>query len=72
MSFGSNVRVISDGLPSGTRVEVDGTPIEGILSLRWEMKSHAHVGVLTLRLEGAEVDAHALRVLLKDEAGEPV
>ena len=72
MSLGSNVRVISDGLPNGTRVEVDGKPIEGILSIRWEMESYVHIGVLTLRLEGAEIQAEGLRLLLQDPVGEPV
>jgi hypothetical protein len=66
----SNVRVVSDGHPAGTRIEVDGKPIDGVRGLKWEMKSHAHIGMLTLTIDGVEMDARALRVLIDGPDGD--
>lgn len=63
----SNVRVVSDGIGPGTRVLVNGDEVTGVLSIAWEMESANHVGVLTLRIEGAEADLAALRVQIDGE-----
>lgn len=55
----SNVRLVSNGVPAGTNVEVDGTPIDGVVSIKWEMRDCVSIGVLTVVIEGVEVDALA-------------
>lgn len=66
MSYGnlSNVRVTSEGVPHTTEVRVGDTAIIGVTSIKWQMKSLAHVAELTLTIEGADISADALRILI--------
>ena len=53
------VRIVSDGTPSGTRVEgPDGQPIPGVVSVSWNVKV-GKIARATIELINVDIDAVA-------------
>ena len=54
------VRIVSDGTPSGTRVEgPDGQPIPGVVSVSWSVEMD-EMARPTIELINVDIDAQAL------------
>lgn len=66
MSAISNLKLVSDGTPLGTSITCDGVQIEGVIGLTYEFESFGHLAVLTLRVEGVDCDAEALRAIVEE------
>jgi hypothetical protein len=64
----AQVKVVSGGHFGNTVVTVDGRPVDGIIGLRLEIADPNRLSELTLVIEGAEVEAEALRVVIDGTA----
>jgi hypothetical protein len=52
----AKVKVVSDGTPVGTRVEVDGVSLPGVVALRLNMDAADRLATLNLTLLDVEVE----------------
>jgi len=52
----NKIRIKSDGTPTGTEVTVEGVRVEGVTSIKWEMKDCNSVGIVTLTLICDEIE----------------
>jgi hypothetical protein len=52
----AKVKIVSDGTPVGTRVEVDGVSLPGVVALRLDMDAADRPATLSLTLVDVEVE----------------
>ena len=54
----ARVRIVSDGTLFGTRVEVDGEPLNGVTVADWHLDARDGIAVVRLNMHYGLIDVH--------------